>query len=169
MPRAAALMPMADDESTSFTTLNTHVASAASSLEQSHQEAEMAPSMQYGSASEVASAFLTNLSGGARCYEVDLGLVAKDAVTAELETAIKDIQRLMAFADTAGWKMGDSAVSDANPSSTSVVAFATNGSCDDYSTDKQEFSLSIDVTAARPITKVVVHDRVNVSGGSRLR
>ena len=117
----------------------------------------------------MASAFLTNLSGGARCYEVDLGLVAKDAVTAELETAIKDIQRLMAFADTAGWKMGDSAVSDANPSSTSVVAFATNGSGDDYSTDKQEFSLSIDVTAARPITKVVVHDRVNVSGGSRLR
>ena len=89
-------------------------------------------------------------------------MVSKDAISSTLTEAIGDMRRLMAFADTAGWRVvGDSADSDAK--TVVVVAQATNGSGEDVSSDSQEFTLHVDLTAAAVITAVDIADRMNQS------
>ena len=61
----------------------------------------------------------------------------------------------MAFADAAGWRLMAAAVSTAT-----VVAYATNGSGADSSTERQEFTLHVDLAATScPVTKIDVHER----------
>ena len=118
---------------------------------------------QWENVHAVATAFLTNVSGGAACYDVDLGLVAEQAVTPELTQAIADMRRLMAFADVAGWTIMGGNPGDATGHVAVVVARATTGSGDDASTDSQEFTLQIDISSAAPITRVDVSERVNAT------
>ena len=100
----------------------------------------------------VATAFLTNLSGGAACYDVDMRLVSP--LTAEVADAFAAIRRVMAFADSADWR-----VASVSESSAVVVAFATDGSGASSSTERQEFTLHVDLAASCPITKIDVHGR----------
>ena len=67
------------------------------------------------------------------------------------------MRRLMAFADSAGWR-----VASAEGAKAVIVAYATTGQCDDTSTDSREFTLHIDVTEP-PISTVTVSERVNTS------
>jgi hypothetical protein len=106
------------------------------------------------SVSAVATAFLTNLSGGAACYDVDLRMVAEEMLTEQLLDMFASVQREMTFADAANWRLKTSTESTAT-----VVAMATTGSGVDSCTQLQEFTLHIDLTAARPIISVDVHER----------
>jgi hypothetical protein len=145
------------------TTLNASVACAAAAA-----AGERAGStVQYATVDAVVHAFLTNESGGAACYAVDMALVAKDASTAELLQAFGDMRRLMAFADTAGWRVAEKSKQGASAQSI-IVAHATTGSGDETSTETQEFALTIDVTAPSPITRIDVGDRVNSMTSSKL-
>ena len=110
---------------------------------------------------QVAAAFITNLSGGAACYELDLGLVAKPAISPALTDAIANMRRLMAFADTAGWQVIDD--SDKEASSVVIVARASNGTGENASTASQEFTLHVDLTETPPITRIDASQRVNKS------
>ena len=152
MPRAAAPAgenrPDNHDASDAavFTTLRPAVAPGAARIAASPHS--------WKDASAVAHAFITNLSGGAACYDVDLGLCVDDAITEELTETMGAMRRLMALADSASWR-----VADAAESSAVVAARATTGSGDDSSTDTQQFTLHVDVAAARPITSIVPHPR----------
>ena len=102
----------------------------------------------------VAGAFITNLSGGAACYDVDLGLVANGAMDEDATEALNSMRRLMQFADSASWMLADRSASLAV-----IVATATTGTGDDSTTDTQQFTLHIDIAAERPITSILPHPR----------
>ena len=122
-------------------------------------EGPAAPARSWTDVSSVATAFLTNLSGGAACYDVDMGLVANDAINEELTQAIGNMRRLMAVADAASWRIADVA-----ESSVVVVATATTSSGDDSSTHRQPFTLHIDVAAAtHPITNITTQPITNIT------
>lgn len=149
-PRAAMLAE-GDDFSASADSENTVV----TTLHAPQAQRDILPSASnMDTTSAVATAFLTNLSGGAACYDVDLRLVAEAALTDEVTEAFATIRRQMAFADAADWS-----VASVTETSATVVAFATDGSGAISSTERQEFTLHIDLAASRPITKVDVHGR----------
>ena len=58
------------------------------------------------SVSAVTQAFLSNLSGGAACFDVDLQMIADDALTEQLLEAFDSVRSEMAFADVAAWRVG---------------------------------------------------------------
>ena len=158
MPRAANLqdeenIPDGGQISSELTALHPSVASAtaAATREDTHHSSAM------GSAGAVATAFLTNVSGGAACYDVDVGLIAINAATDELSQVLGSMRRLMAFADghPTGWAVAESQHDAAAPNVVVVVAMATTGRGDDTSMEKQEFTLHVDLTSSsKPITKV---------------
>ena len=172
MPRAAAdfssAPPNDDDEMnhgvSHTTTLLPSVARAAAKSEHGLEPAAASAAVRYDSQAAVVQAFLTNESGGAACYAVDLALVAEDALTPALTEAFGDMRRLMAFADTAGWQAAEQ---QASSSAAVLAAHATTGSGDETSTETQEFTLTIDLSAPRPITGISVGDRVNSSSSSK--
>ena len=127
----------------------------------SSEDSQGSPLVAMESAGSVAAAFLTNLSGGAACYDVDVGLIQADALTDELNEALGSMRRLMSFADgfPTGWTMTETHEAVA-PNVVVVVATATSGRGDDISTEKQEFALHVDLTSAsKPITKVTFEAR----------
>ena len=154
MPRAAAAEPnLQSDEPPVVTTLHTP------GRNMPGRQMDRPSQHSFESAHAVATAFITNLSGGAACYDVDLSMVAKHAVSSALTEAIADMRRLMAFADTAGWRVVGEGAEDAK--TVKVVAQATNGTGDDVSSDSQEFTLHVDLTNEAVITAVDVADRLN--------
>ena len=170
MPRAAADLssapPIEDDEAdhqaSRITTLLPSVASATAAECEPHA----ASAVRYESEAAVVQAFLTNESGGAACYAVDVALVAMDALTPQLTEAFGDMRRLMAFADTAGWRVAEQR--KPIPSAAVLVAHATTGSGDETSTETQEFTLTINLSAPRPIIGISVGERVNSSSTVRV-
>ena len=158
MPRAAAEPNLQSDEQTVVTTLKQIIVTAPD------REVAGSAGQLFDNAHAVATAFITNLSGGAACYDVDLSLVAKQAVSTALMEAITDMRRLMAFADTAGWRVVGGSAEDAK--TVVVVAEATNGTGDDVSSDSQEFTLHVDltgVTGGAVITTIDISDRLNTA------
>ena len=153
MPRAALDLDLQSGDPTVVTTLHTatYVAAPNRDVARSGQRFETAHA--------VATAFITNLSGGAACYDVDLSLVAEHAVSSALTEAIADMRRLMAFADTAGWRVVGHSAEDAK--TVKVVAQATNGTGDDVSSDAQQFTLHVDLTGEAVITAVDISNRLN--------
>ena len=151
MPRAAAEPNLQFDEPSVITTLKMPAAATERTVTKSGRK-------QYVNTHELATAFITNLSGGAACYDVDLSLVAEQAVSSDIKEAIADMRRLMAFADTAGWR-----IASAEDAKAVVVAHATTGAGDNASTDSQEYTLHIDITGAPPISAVSVSERVNTA------
>ena len=149
MPRTAAEPGSQSDEPRVFTTLKTRVAPDRG-VTDSHSGQR-----RYESSHAVATAFITNLSGGAACHDVDVSLVVPQAVSSDIMEAIADMRRLMAFADTAGWR-----VASAEDAKAVVVAHATIGTGDDASTDSRAITLHIDVMGERPISALAVSERV---------
>ena len=138
-----------------FTTLHSAVAPAASGRD---AQSSVAP-QAWMDARGVAMAFITNLSGGAACYDVDLGLIAADALNEDLTQAFSEMRRLMTFADAAAWSVTDVATSTA-----AVLATATTGIGDESSAEMQIFTLHINAAASKcPIVRVVAHERINTS------
>ena len=81
-------------------------------------------------------------------------LAAEEAATEAVTEALATIQRQMAFADAASWR-----VMTATDSTATVVALATDGGGANSSTERQEFTLHVDLEAARPIYKIDVLER----------
>lgn len=165
MPRAAAPLLSDhdaadggdDDDEQPCTVLRSAPPSAAAGASESSSDTGRA----FGddaSPRSVAVAFLTNVSGGAACYAVDIELVVDTARTDELRQALSEMQSLMALADTAGWHVD--AVGD---TTAVIVAQATTGNGYDQqmSTERQAFTLHVDARAGpRPITQVLAHERI---------
>ena len=163
MPRAAAPLLVddnADDNSARgeidevFTTLRVPARSAAEVRGDGVPAGERSSAPRRSSASAVATAFLTNLSGGADCFAVDMGLVASHAIDEELTQAFSDARRQMAFADSAAWSIADVA-----ETSVVIVATATHAGDDGQ---VRRFTLHIDVDAATPIASIEAHALIDV-------
>ena len=107
----------------------------------------------------VAEAFLTNESGGAACFSLDLGMVSVQAMKVELAEALGSLQRKMASVDSASWELRSK---DDAASTVTIVALATcYGDEIDGFTDTQELTLHIDILGGScPITKIMVHEAV---------
>ena len=166
MPRAAApLLPNEEENSLPangdaqpevFTTLRPSVAAAGAP-----ETSTAATHHGMMDATDVVTAFLTNLSGGAACYDVDFGLVAVDAVNEELAEQFKSMRRLMAFSDAASWSVASNDAISWSESTIDIVATARTGEGDELSTNTQHFTLHIDVKAMRPIVEIVAGQRFN--------
>ena len=108
---------------------------------------------RYAGVLAVANAFLNNVAGGAACYDVDMSMVAASATTEELRAALQQLRRLMADADSAGWRVADANETEGRAL---VVASAVRSRGPDERAQSQEFVLSIDITAACPIAEIVI-------------
>ena len=106
------------------------------------------------SARGVAEAFLSNCSGGADCFAVDLQLIAEEVLTERLSDAFASVRHEMVSADAASWRIKNAAEATAV-----IVAAATTGSGADSSTTSQEFTLHVDLLNAHPIAGVDVSER----------
>ena len=163
MPRAAFSshenVPFATDSETAAAEVCTARRTAAASASADERAAAGNSPVRHGwaDARAVAAAFLTNLSGGAACFDVDLSLIAHDTLTESLADEFNDVRKLMLLANSASWEL-----EHAEQSTAVVVATATMIGKDSF-TDTMRFTLHIDLaaaaTTARPITHVVIHER----------
>jgi len=165
MPRAAAIFtcdentPVNDASTVPAEQVYTTLRSTSASASAGERRAEIPPVRQgWTDASDVATSFITNISGGAACFDVDLALIANDALTKEVSDAFNEARALMLLANDASWSVDNAAESTAV-----VVATATMRGKDSY-TETQRFTLHLDLAAAeRPISSVVAHERVHTN------
>ena len=111
---------------------------------------------------EVARAFVASPRAGS--HELALALLAPECRTQGLLSALSRMeQRMQSARDTAKWLVVETGAQQLQAASATieVESQSTTGGGSAWTTTKQRLTLKIDVSAACPITQVVVHEVTN--------